>query len=256
MPTPSSPAVDNLTLAKFCHEAGAQQAEYMKPSVLNPQKVQNLPVPENPPELKFAVLGMEKCATSSLRTWLKEMGLRLPARDAWTLNLDGKSFEYGWIDAAVCNVCVLDAMLPSWVYAHRMTRVYPNLRLASIVRDPVERAWSHWRMRAPTDPRSAEEAFDDCLAERWHENPWLNDYVSAGEYDRILSYWEDRDMPVRRFSMEWMIRSVGYRVAMAEYLGIPTSLAATTPFPHERRGDDHGPIPSSIKQRLEEHYAA
>ena len=85
-------------------------------------------------------------------------------------------------------------------------RVYtfdPEMKLIAVLRDPVERAYSHWRMerRRGRDPLSFEDALDREEAELEHELgllvetpgyrdiPFRTSYVARGRYAEQLDRW-------------------------------------------------------------------
>ena len=66
----------------------------------------------------------------------------------------------------------------------RMASTIPDARLLAVLRDPVDRAYSHYWMEhaRARDPRTFEEAIADELAER----PGAPDYLARGRYVRQL----------------------------------------------------------------------
>jgi hypothetical protein len=77
--------------------------------------------------------------------------------------------------------------------AERIARVFPEVRLIALLRDPIERAMSHYRMSAR---RGWEIRSFDRMVEELLEPDWLeigrtrasetNSYIVQGEYARIL----------------------------------------------------------------------
>ena len=80
----------------------------------------------------------------------------------------------------------------------RIARQFPDIRLIAILRDPVERALSHYAMARNVGPesRDPETAFDEllrpeALAEARQDPHGLHGYVAFGEYGRILRGYLD-----------------------------------------------------------------
>ena len=114
----------------------------------------------------------------------------------------------------------------------RAARLVPDARLVALVRDPVERAWSHWQheVRAGREELSFEDALDaedERLAgeeERmasdpcYRSLPWeRHSYVARGMYAPQLERWQARFGPDRLL----VVHSADlYRDPRATYLGI------------------------------------
>jgi hypothetical protein len=81
--------------------------------------------------------------------------------------------------------------------ADRIAAALPNIRLIALLRDPIERAASQYRMsvRRGWEQRTFEQAIVDLLdnqeigRQRANET---NSYVAQGEYGRILGVYSDR----------------------------------------------------------------
>jgi hypothetical protein len=80
----------------------------------------------------------------------------------------------------------------------RISEAVPNVKLVALLRDPVERAYSHHRMQVMngTESRGFEEAVIELLTpsalahSRQHPEE-TNGYITWGEYGRILSAYLD-----------------------------------------------------------------
>lgn len=85
------------------------------------------------------------------------------------------------------------------VVVERVARTLPNVRLIALLRDPIERAISHYCMsyRRAWDGRSLDQAIEGCLESealaiaRSHPTE-TNSYVVQGEYGRILRCFRKR----------------------------------------------------------------
>jgi hypothetical protein len=162
--------------------------------------------------LDFLIIGAQKSATTSLHAYLAgHPDIAMPAskeapffdRDntgpqAWERfteeHFAGRT-EQLWGKASPQYMAHPDA-------PRRIYRAMPSVRLIAILRDPVERAWSHYRMclRRETEQRSFDEAISTCLDRinirqardlppPRHEKgfePEGDFYLSWGEYGRIL----------------------------------------------------------------------
>jgi hypothetical protein len=67
-------------------------------------------------------------------------------------------------------------------YVRKMARAAPNARIIFLLREPVERAWSQFRMAHPTLLAS------ECIAERMrkiHDTNWI-----YSRYSRTLDLWQ------------------------------------------------------------------
>jgi len=124
----------------------------------------------------FVIFGASKCGTTSLYDYLAAHPLVVPCRAKELHFADrphnaarGASWYRSWFplqatlarvgrahgaDRARCGEAtpVYLAMSGS---AGRLHVVVPDVRLVALLRDPGERAWSHYRMRSPTDPDPA-----------------------------------------------------------------------------------------------------
>ncbi len=80
------------------------------------------------------------------------------------------------------------------VVPRRIKRSLPDVKLVCVLRDPVERAYSHYRMEVleKVERRSFEQAVDDLLESRAMERARAvpqrdNSYIANGEYHRGLA---------------------------------------------------------------------
>lgn len=97
---------------------------------------------------------------------------------------------------------------PVPLVAERIARDLPNVRLIALLRDPVERAISQWRMsrRWHIEPRGVNDALREELAPGALEEARMrptstNSYVAQGEYGRILAAYL-RHLPRMNLSVE------------------------------------------------------
>jgi hypothetical protein len=170
--------------------------------------------------LDFIVIGAQKSGTTSLHHYLKgHPELRLPlSKEApfFDRPQDGGSLErfvaehFG--DAPGCRGKVTPHYMMGGPgndvarIAERISLVLPRVRLVALLRDPVERAHSHYRMsvRRQLERRSFEQAVrellePEALREGREAATETNSYLAAGEYGRILSCY------LEQFSREQLL---------------------------------------------------
>jgi hypothetical protein len=119
--------------------------------------------------------------------------------------------------------------------ADRLASAFPSARLVAILRDPVDRAYSHYRMavRRGMEERSFDDAIaamlaDDGAVEAARASKALAEtYVAWGEYGRTLSDYRDR------FPAEQLLVALtddlerdpaGVMAAIHGFLGVPVLL--------------------------------
>jgi hypothetical protein len=177
-------------------------------------------------ELDFIVIGAQKAGTTSLFEYLRrhpEIGL--PAgKEAPYFSHDGV-YELGWRDFMAKAAFVDETRKWGTVTPHymvggvyepsptrslsedrydertiplRIREQLPDVRIVAILRDPVERARSHYNMAVMNgfEQRSFDvaigELLEQPLLERSRETPEeTTGYVTWGEYGRILAGYRD-----------------------------------------------------------------
>lgn len=151
----------------------------------------------------FVVVGAQKAGTTALFDYLSEdPNIFLPPqKEVHFFDDDSRdwgsgdyadyhrNFEFG--GAKICGEVTPIYMY--WPHAMERIRDYnPDMRIVCLLRDPVERAWSHWRMETA---RGAErEPFDVAIRrgrQRLFESePWgahrVYSYVERGFYGEQL----------------------------------------------------------------------
>lgn len=122
----------------------------------------------------FLVAGVQKGGTTALFDYLREVpGLQLPAvKEAHFFDRE-EGIDWSAPDYAPYHALFADdgrlrgEATPIYLYwpnaLERIARYNPDMRLILLFRDPVERAWSHWKMEYA---RGAEtEPFAWCIRE-------------------------------------------------------------------------------------------
>lgn len=216
--------------------------------------------------IDFAVVGFQKCGTCSMRRWLREhpsvavpdgeMGLGIvslpwgPTRVSQGDFVEALSDESGDLIGAVDPTYTLGHVEEN---AIAMEGLNPDMKIIAIERDPVERAYSAWRMACVSgwEDRSFEEAIASCLEEgpEWSEAQWLRQsYVAVGEYDSIMVPFASRFDTLRlRLGDTEIVQKT------AAFLG----LEAIGEFPHQHRtrfAEDEEPEQSAL-ELLRSYYA-
>lgn len=164
--------------------------------------------------LDFIIIGAQKSGTTTLFQLLSEHPdvYVPPGKELPFFNRDGANAasyaafmeeHFGGQSEDVVIGKVTPHYLSDPAVAERLGMLMPSTRLVVILRDPVERAFSHYRMsvRRELDKRSFPQAVDDMLshdnlararalpAERGSEH---QTYVAWGEYGRLLRPYRDQ----------------------------------------------------------------
>lgn len=185
------------------------EASYTRPKAVTYH--QSPPTPRNAPRpdvLDFLIIGAQKAGTTSLHHYLSgHPQLELPLdKEAPFFNQDPASQDLVRFireNYRSKGECVRGKVTPHYMLGHsgadvskiarRIADALPDVRLVAMLRDPIERAHSHYRMsvRRGSEHRSFEAAVVEQLTphgvQSAREAPTeTNSYVCAGEYGRIL----------------------------------------------------------------------
>lgn len=154
--------------------------------------------------LGFVVIGAQKAATTTLYQWLRgNPDLSMPAAKESAffdrLPAPGPEEYTAWLtqvfpgeSTRTTGKATPQYMCFDWA-AETMAALEPGLRLVALLRDPVERARSHWRMRARmgTETRSFRQAVEDLLDHRGDPTREEDGYIAFGEYGRVLARYRN-----------------------------------------------------------------
>lgn len=155
--------------------------------------------------LHFLIAGVQKCGTSALDAYLRRhpqiamAGVKETHFFDNEVDIDWRSPEYRLLHQQYENRVsnILGEATPItfyWTPAHyRILRYNPDMRFILLFRDPVERAWSHWKMAAAAgrDPLSFSDAIRSGRVRVLDDggpaglSRWLS-YVERGYYARQL----------------------------------------------------------------------
>ncbi len=149
----------------------------------------------------FLVIGTIKAATTTLHYLLadhpdislpreKEAALILSEVDSETVAAHVKEHTGGKRAQLAGKVTPLYMCRPD--VAGRIYEAGPDTKLIALLRDPITRARSHWRMccQQGRDDRSFAAVVDDQLSDpiKWRSSDIEEDgYIAYGEYGRVLS---------------------------------------------------------------------
>lgn len=152
------------------------------------------------PKASFLVVGAQKCGTTTLHHHLAtHPELSLPARkELHFFDDDGHNWsapDYAAYEAAFAPAGpgeLRGEITPAYMlhrrFMERIRRYNPQMRLIAILRDPVQRAWSNWRMEVT---RNAETLpFSQAIREGRHRTArdWrVFSYVERGFYARQIA---------------------------------------------------------------------
>jgi len=164
------------------------------------------------PALDFVVIGAQKGGTTTLFELLRQHPeLCLPADkeapffnrpELYSPGVDDLFSTY--FPQPLPAGKLLGTVTPQYMCiagcAGRLAEAFPYCRLIAVLRDPVDRAYSHYRMatRRGQETRSFDDAIADMLASpeaiaRARESVALGEtYVAWGEYGRVLGDYLDR----------------------------------------------------------------
>lgn len=229
--------------------------------------------------LDFLIIGAQKCATTALFEHLRRHpGIHMPlekevpffTRDA---NLSERwdefaSREFGADDGRLRGKAtpqyMCDPQAPERIHA-----LMPDTRLIAVLRDPVDRTWSHYQMglRRETEPRPFETAVADLLnpvalaaARRQgppeHRDGYVSEsdfYVAWSEYGRILRRYVElfgRDQILVLYAEDLKQNPGPTLDRILTFIGLPAGFRPTTLGQIVHRGGGSNRIPHGVRNWL------
>jgi hypothetical protein len=122
--------------------------------------------------VSFLVAGAQKCGTTALFDYLRDVpGLQLPACKEAHFFDDEDGIDWSAPDYGAYHAMFADddrprgEATPIYLYwpgaLERIAAYNPDMKLVLLFRDPVERAWSHWKMEYARGKES--EPFAWCI---------------------------------------------------------------------------------------------
>jgi hypothetical protein len=166
-----------------------------------------------PRSLDFIVIGAAKSATTTLYELVKNHPeISIPTSKEVPFFSDDRVFNKGlqwYIDTYFRNATkgqrrgtitpqymIGEGVVTSDEVAERIHNTLPNVKLVAVVRHPIQRAFSHYRMlkKRGYETRTFEQAAEDNLKGRTkipnYDEPDSN-YIGCSEYGRILKRYYD-----------------------------------------------------------------
>jgi hypothetical protein len=199
------------------------------------------------PQLDFIVIGVQKGGTTSLWQYLRRHPeiLMPSSKEEPFFSTDAAGEENGLESFARAHFPdpsgrLLGKVTPPYMLgndragveeiAGRIAEALPEVRLIALLRDPVDRAFSQWRMsvRQGFETRSFDVAATaqldpDALTSERRRPSRTGNYIIAGEYGRILGAYRKR-FPVERLHVEMSADLEGDSAAtldrVLEFLGL------------------------------------
>lgn len=170
--------------------------------------------------LDFIVVGAQRAGTTSLFKYMEtHPQLYIPPEKECPYFNDDERFSRGWgwyiseffngappdqLWGTVTPHYMIDPHVPE-----RIKGTLPSVKLIALLRNPIDRAYSHYRMsvRRGYETRSFEDAVyellkPDALEEARKQPTEANGYIVGGEYGRILTKYYER-FPHKQISVSF-----------------------------------------------------
>ena len=198
----------------------------------------------NPPRVNFIIAGVQKGGTTALFDYLtEEPGVGLSSvKEVHFFDdetVDWARPDYGPYHAQFTGAGrVQGEATPIYLYwprsLERIAAYNPAMRLIVLLRDPIERAWSHWRMERARGVEA--NPFGWCIREGrqrlFASEPWgfhrEYSYVERGYYGeqlaRLFTHFP-RDQVLILPSEELDERPAAALAAVRAFLGLPQGAA-------------------------------
>jgi hypothetical protein len=146
--------------------------------------------------LDFVVIGAHKAATTALFHYLRRHPqLFLPPEKEAGFFSNDYWWERGWVAFAdeffgqAPVKALWGKVTPQYMACPqvpaRIRAVMPEVKLVAILRNPVDRAYSHYRMAVRT--QAEKRSFDDAVVALQQNPDDSTGYLALGQYGRILS---------------------------------------------------------------------
>lgn len=231
--------------------------------------------------LDFLIIGAQKCATTALFEHLRRhIQINMPLEKevpfftgAGDLGRQWGAFakrEFGEVDGRLWGKAtpqyMCDPQAPERIHA-----LMPNTKLIAVLRDPVERTWSHYQMglRRETEPRSFDAAVTallepTALASARHQPPpehrdgYVPEspfYVAWSEYGRILQRYVElfgRDQILVLYAEDLKNNPGETLDRLLTFIGLPPGFRPATLGQIVHRGGGSNRIPQSVRVWLRE----
>lgn len=222
---------------------------------------------DDPARLSLIIAGVQKAGTSSLFGYLADHpALAAPSRKELHFfdneRIDWSAPDYGQIEAAFppADDRLRFEATPIYLFwpqaLERIKRYNPDIRLILVFRDPIDRAWSHWRMELTRGDEH--RAFSDAIRAvpigefglRHHS------YVARGLYGAQLRHaltLFERDQVLMLTADELWHERVDVLARVAAFAGIDDFEAPAAR--RDNAGEPMGDVPAPDAAHLRATYA-
>jgi hypothetical protein len=214
------------------------------------------------------IIGGMKCGTTTLNAWLREHP-RVAFSSVKEIHFFDKHYAEGinwyrthfpiWEKVAKAATCTIEAT-PSYLFranttAQRMQRCVPRAKLIIMLRDPVQRAISHYNhsMRNGTETRSPEVALTSAQGQRNRQpNPYKQRGLYAEQIREFLRFYDRSQLLILKSELFFRNPKTVFH-ATQEFLNInPIPLPDYSPPRNSNK--PKVPITNDIEQHLREFY--
>jgi hypothetical protein len=226
----------------------------------------------------FLILGAQKAGTTALYAYLRRHpGITGPS---WKeVSYFDRHYRRGpaWYRGNFplrSNGRIVGEASPSYLFhpqaPERVAALVPEARLIALVRDPVERAYSHYQHEVSLGRESL--SFQDALdreeerlageLERMRADPayfshawWNYTYLARGRYAEQLERWRARFLPDRLLVLsneELAAQPAEIYGRVLRFLGAPPHELDSYPRVYDR---DYAPMRPDVERRLTEYFA-
>lgn len=232
-------------------------------------------------DLDFLIIGAQKCATTTLFEHLRaHPGINMPLEKEVPFFTGDDSSRPSWKTFAATHFGAEDGRLwgkatPQYMCdsgtAERIRAMMPGVKLVAILRDPIERTWSHYQMgrRRETEPRDFDGAVAELLDEQalqknrelpvpTHSEGFESEsafYVAWSEYGRILRHYAGLFGPQQLlvlYTEELEADPAGTLDRLLQFIGLEPGFRPDTLGQVIHKGGGSNRIPHSVRVWLRE----
>ena len=229
--------------------------------------------------LDFLIIGAQKCATTTLFEHLRaHPDIVMPLEKEVPFFTGGDRSDEAWADFTQSHFGREDGRLwgkatPQYMCelatADRIHERMPDVKLVAILRDPVDRTWSHYQMgrRRETEPRDFDTAVKELLREEQlsasraqpaprHEQgfePESDFYIAWSEYGRILGHYARLFGPEQLlilYTEDLEADPAGTLDRLLVFLGLAPGFRPDTLGKVIHKGGGSNRVPHSVRVRL------
>ena len=232
-------------------------------------------------KLDFLVIGAQKCATTTLFEHLRgHPGIHMPLEKEVPFFSGDNYCETLWREYAARHFGGEDGRLwgkatPQYLCDDRtpgrIKALMPGVKLVAILRDPIDRTWSHYQMgrRRDTEPRDFEAAVNELLGEAalararqqpvpTHARGYESEgdfYVAWSEYGRMLQRYAELfgpDQILVLYTEDLQADPAGTLDRLLDFIGLEPGFRPETLGQVIHRGGGSSRIPHGLRVWLRE----